>query len=255
MVCANWPTSSAPDVQRGNSSSTAVVTKSLAGSMQSAGRHIKSLHLTGLDPESLHVTSATRHLFAGLKHLKLHMWYLEFMMESAPVSSTCANLFKCCQRTLESLEIMGGGKWPQLPLRGEHFLLKMVSNEQDVKATVFPELRFLGLGSLILNTTSLISFIARQPQLQSLSFTYIYLATSNIGWPALVSSFPDSVEHWRACGKLGHEPFPGFEPPVAYNWIKAWNPLAEGLPEECGWKAYPTSDHRWIDFYKLEDGN
>jgi hypothetical protein len=162
--------------------------------MQSIGRHIKSLNLTGLDLESLHVTSATRHLFAGLKNLKLHMWYAEFMLESAPMLSTCVNLFKCCQRTLESLEVMGGGKWPQLPSRGEHCLLKMVSNEQDVNGPVFPKLRFLGLGSLILDTDCLISFIARQPQLQSLSFTYIYLATSNIGWPALVSSFPDSVE-------------------------------------------------------------
>jgi hypothetical protein len=250
MVCANSPTSSAVDTQRRDSSSTAVMTESLAESMQSAGEHVKSLHLTGLEPESLNVTSATRYLFAGLKYLKLDIWYVEFMLESAPVSSTFANLFECCQRTLQSLEIMGGGKWPQLPSRGEHYLLKIVSDKQDVKAPVFPELRFLRLGSLILNTTSLISFIAHQPQLQSLSFNYIYLATSNIGWPALVSSFPDSVQHWRACGQLGHEPFPGFVPPVAYNWIKKWNPLAEGLPEECRWKAHLTSDHRWIDFYR-----
>ena len=51
--------------------------------------------------------------------------------------------------------------------------MKILSDEQDMKAPVFPELRFLGLGYLILNTTSLISFIARQPQLQSLSFTLL----------------------------------------------------------------------------------
>ncbi|KAH6718669.1 hypothetical protein BKA61DRAFT_731260 [Leptodontidium sp. MPI-SDFR-AT-0119] len=247
--------SSAADTRRGDSFSTAVMTESLAESMQSAGQHVKSLHLTGLDPESLNVTSATRHLFSNLKHLKLNIYYVEFMLESAPVSSTFANLFECCRRTLQRLEIMGGGKWPQLPSRGEHYLLKIVSDEQDAKVPVFPELRFLGLGSLILNTTSLISFIARQPQLQSLSFNHIYLATSNIGWPALVSSFPDSVQHWRAGGQLGHEPYPGFVPPVAYNWIKKWYPLAEGLPEECGWKAQPTSDHRWIDFYCLSYPN
>jgi hypothetical protein len=60
MVCANSPTSSAVDTQRRDSSSTAVMTESLAESMQSAGQHVKSLHLTGLEPESLNVTSATR---------------------------------------------------------------------------------------------------------------------------------------------------------------------------------------------------
>lgn len=250
MVCANSSASSTWDIQRGDSYSIAVVTKSLAESMQSVGQHVKSLHLIGVDPESLQVTSATRHLFAGLKHLKLDIWYIEFMLESALASSTFANLFECCQQTLQNLEIMGGGKWPKFPSRGEHYLMKIFSDKQDVKAPVFPELRFLGLGYLILNTPSLISFIAHQPQLQSLSFNHIYLATSNIGWPALVSSSPDSVQHWRACGRLGHEPFPGFVPPVAYNWIKDWNPLGEGLPKECGWKAHPTPDHRWIDFYR-----
>ncbi|KAH7391511.1 hypothetical protein BKA64DRAFT_677812 [Cadophora sp. MPI-SDFR-AT-0126] len=245
--------SSAVDTERGDSSFTALMTESLAEAMESADKHVKSLHLTGLDPESLHVTSATRHLFAGLKHLKVDILSVEFMLESAPVSSTFAKLFECCHKTLQSLEIMAGGNWPQLPARGEHDLLKIFSDEQDKAkaAPVFPELRFLGLGSLILNTTSLISFIVSQPQLQSLSFNYIYLATSNIGWPALISSFPDSVKHWRASGQLGHEPFTGYAPPLAYNWIGKWDPLAGGgLPQGCGWKAHPMPDHRWIDFYR-----
>lgn len=245
MVCANLPTSLDRDIERRDPSSIAVVTESLAESMQSAGQHAKSLHLVGLDPESLFVTSATRYLFAGLKHLKLDIWYIEFMLESAPVSSTFANLFECCQRTLQTLEIMGG-EWPKLPSEDEHYLIKIFSEEQDVKAPVFPELRVLGLlgrGYPVLNTTSLISFIACQPQLQSLSFNNIYLASSNIRWPAVVSSFPDSVRHWRACGRFGNEPSQEFMPPVAYNWIK-------GAQEECGWKPHPTSDYRWIDFYR-----
>lgn len=255
MVYANLPTSSDIDILRGGSSVTAVMTESLAESMQSAGQYIESLHLTGLDSESLNATSATRHLFTGLKHLRLDIWNVDFMLKSAPVSSTFASLLKCCQQTVQSLEIMAGGKWPQGPSRGEHYLLKFVSGERAAKAPVFPELRFFGLGSLILNTPSLISFIKRQPQLAKLSFSHLYLATSNIGWPALVFSFPDSVKHWRACGKLGHEPYPDFVPPVAYNWIKIWNPLTEELPEEFGWKAHPITDHGLIDFYRRDDEN
>lgn len=158
---------------------------------------------------------------------------VEFLADEAKRLQVIVELFKCCQPTLRKLSFVAGGKWPSLPARGAHSLLKMLSDEADETPLVFPRLEFVRLGGLILSTPPLLRFLGAQPDLKRLEFSHIYLSTPNCGWLSLVEGLPASIECWTVRGPLGHEPVEADGPP-AYNWMTTWMP--KELPSTSGWK-------------------
>ncbi|KAJ2975708.1 hypothetical protein NUW58_g8279 [Xylaria curta] len=222
------------DAQRRGSFPTTFFLEILARALYATDRKIKDLRVSEFFAERLHDSPATRHLFTGLQHIRLDMLHVEFLADEAPRFQVLVELFKCAQPTLQSLSIMAGGKWPGLPSRGGHSLLKILSHEPDETPLVFPELEFVQLGGLILSTPPLLRFLRAQPRLKRLEVSHIYLSTFDAGWPRLVEGFPASVEGWKVSGPLGHEPVFA-EGPAAYNWMMTWKPWQ--LPPTSGWKA------------------
>ncbi|KAH8157131.1 hypothetical protein CIB48_g11114 [Xylaria polymorpha] len=176
---------------------------------------------------------AIRHVFTGLQEIRLDVLDVEFLADEAKRLQVIVELFKCCQPTLRKLSFVAGGKWPSLPARGAHSLLKMLSDEADETPLVFPRLEFVRLGGLILSTPPLLRFLGAQPDLKRLEFSHIYLSTPNCGWLSLVEGLPASIECWTVRGPLGHEPVEADGPP-AYNWMTTWMP--KELPSTSGWK-------------------
>ncbi|KAI1751819.1 hypothetical protein F4782DRAFT_503250 [Xylaria castorea] len=227
------------DVQRRYSFPTTSFLETLAGALNAANRRIKRLHVSEFFAEHLHDSLATRHVFTGLQEIGLGVLHVEFLLDEAPRHQVLVELFKCARRTLRKLWFVGGGKWPSLPARGAHSLLKMFSDQPDETPLVFPQLEFVRLGGLILSTPPLLRFLRAQPSLKHLEFGHTYLSTPNCGWPSLVEGLPTNIESWKVCGPLGHEPI-GADGPPAYNWMTTWVP--EELPPTSGWKARPHED-------------
>ncbi|KAI1131266.1 hypothetical protein F5Y10DRAFT_80479 [Nemania abortiva] len=226
----------AVDVQRRGSFPSTFFLEILARALYSAKRSIKHLRVSEFFADQLHDTPATRHLFTGLQTIRLDILHVEFLAEEGRRSQVLAELFKCVQPTLRRLSIMAGGKWPNLPARGAHSLLKMLGDGADETPHVFPQLEFLRLGGLILSTPPLVRFLGAQPGLKWLDFSHVYLSTVGAGWPSLAEALPASVESWKASGPLGHEPAEA-DGPAAYNWMTTWMP--QELPVSSGWTATP----------------
>ncbi|KAI0456293.1 hypothetical protein F5B21DRAFT_502486 [Xylaria acuta] len=227
------------DVQRRDSFPTSYFLEILAGALRAANRSIKCLHVSEFFAERLHDSLATRHIFTGLQEIRLDVLHVEFLADGAPRHQVLVELFKCALPTLRKLWFVAGGKWPSLPARGAHSLLKMFSDqtdETDETPLVFRRLEFVRLGGLILSTPPLLRFLRAQPRLKHLEFGHLYLSTPNCGWPSLVEGLPTSIESWKVCGPLGHEPVEADGPP-AYNWMTTWIP--KELPPTSGWKAIP----------------
>ncbi|KAI3324818.1 hypothetical protein HD806DRAFT_56312 [Xylariaceae sp. AK1471] len=229
------------DVQRRDSFPSTFFLEILAQALHSVGRSIKRLHVSEFFAEHIHDSPATRHLFTGLQDIRLDVLHVEFLLEEAQrsqSSSVLVELFKCALPTLKRLSIIGGGKWPNLAARGAHSLLKILGDGPNESPLSFPKLEFVRLGGLILSTPPLLRFLHAQPCLKRLEFSYIYLSTPDAGWAILAESLPASVEFWKVCGPLGHEPVNG-DGPTAYNWMTTWVPRE--LPPTSGWKAIPRS--------------
>ncbi|KAJ8129205.1 hypothetical protein O1611_g4429 [Lasiodiplodia mahajangana] len=226
----------AVDVQRRGSFPSTFFLEVIARALYSAKKRIKHLSISEFFVDQLHDTPATRHLFTGLQTIRLDILHVEFLAEESPGSRVLVELFKCVQPTLRRLSIMAGGKWPNLPARGAHSLLKMLGDGVDETPLVFPQLEFLRLGGLILSTPPLLKFLGAQPALKRLEFSHIYLSTLGAGWPSLAEGLPKSVESWKVCGTLGHEPVDA-DGPTAYNWMTTWIP--QELPMSSGWTGTP----------------
>ncbi|KAI1075948.1 hypothetical protein F5B20DRAFT_343376 [Whalleya microplaca] len=230
----------AVDSMRNDSSSTTVDFLDMLGTaLQSVNRHIKSLCVTEPMPELINDTSANRHIFTGLTHLRLDTTHVEFMLKDAPISQNFVELFKCAQPTLRSLEIIGGGKWLQLPSTGEHSLLKMLCDGTPESPLVFPKLQRIYLCSLILSTPPLMKFITSQPNLTSIEVGFVFLSTPSFGWRYFAKSLPISVKSWKIRGRLGHEPIANRRP-ADPNWMREWIPSKDLLSDGAGWKITAT---------------
>ncbi|KAI0467169.1 hypothetical protein F4859DRAFT_506953 [Xylaria cf. heliscus] len=212
------------DVQRRGSFPTTLFLEVLSTALHAADRRIKCLHVSELFAERLHDSPATRHLFTGLQEIRLDVLHVEFLADEAQRFQVLIELFKCCRSTLRKLWFVAGGKWPSLPARGGHSLLKMFGDGTDETPLVFPRLEFVQLNGLILSTPPLLRFLQAQPSLKNLEFGHIYLST------------PDCIEAWKVRGPLGHEPIEA-DGPAAYNWMTTWIP--KELPATSGWKAIP----------------
>ncbi|KAI0422741.1 hypothetical protein F5X98DRAFT_325068 [Xylaria grammica] len=227
------------DVQRRGSFPSTYFLEILARALHAADRRIKHLHVSEFFAQQLHDTPATRHLFTGLQQIRIDLIHVQFLADEASKAQVLVELFKCAQPTLRRLSIVAGGKWPNLPARGGHSLLKMLGDGTDETGEtplVFPQLEFVQLGGLILSTPPLLQFLRAQPSLKRLEFSNIYLSTPDAGWPTLVEALPTSVEGWKVSGPLGHEPV-NADGPTAYNWMTTWIPQ-ELYPLSC-WKAIP----------------
>ncbi|KAI1340715.1 hypothetical protein F5Y15DRAFT_49442 [Xylariaceae sp. FL0016] len=208
----------------------------ISRALKSANKRLKYLSVSEVVPEHLLDDEATRHIFTGLQHLRLAIPKVGMMLEDAPISSTFIQLFRCTAPTLQRLEIIGGSKWPQLPERGSHSLMKILCNGNEETPLLFPNLEFLRLGSYILSTSALIKFIAAQPKLMKLHFDHIYLATPELGWPSVALALPANVRAWEVTGNNGHFPMNDSGPLVAYNWHQSWKPSQTPLPTKYGWR-------------------
>ncbi|KAK5630497.1 hypothetical protein RRF57_006212 [Xylaria bambusicola] len=229
------------DVQRRDSFPCTFFLEVLARALHAADRRIKNLHVQELFVEHLHDSPAIHHVFTGLRHIDLNITHVDFLFEGARKSELLIELFKHAQPTLRRLSIMAGGKWPGLPARGAHSLLKMLGDGTDETGgmpLVFPQLEFVQLGGIILSALPLVQFFSAQPGLKQLELSHIYLSTNGFGWPNLIDALPATVDGWTVRGPLGHEPFqPPFDDdaPTAYNWMKEWTLLEQlSLP---GWKG------------------
>ncbi|GAP92156.1 hypothetical protein SAMD00023353_7700250 [Rosellinia necatrix] len=222
------------DAQRRGSFPSTFFLEVLARALHEAGRHVKRLSVSEFFADHLHDTPATRHASTGLQRISLTMLHVEFMADEAPRFDVLVELFRRAQPTLRRLSIVAGGKWPQLPARGGHSLLKMLGEGDDETPLVFPRLEFIHLEGLILSSPPLMRFLRAQPGLESLEFRHIYLCTPDAGWPVLVEAFPPSLKNWKSMGPLGHEPI-NADGPTAYNWMTTWTPRE--LPLSSGWKA------------------
>ncbi|KAI0099220.1 hypothetical protein GGR51DRAFT_398195 [Nemania sp. FL0031] len=224
----------AVDVQRRGSFPSTFFLDVLARALYSAKKRIKHLRVSEFFADKLYDTPATRHLFAGLQTIRLDVLHVEFLAEESRGSQVLVELFKCVQPTLQHLTIMAGGKWPQLPARGAHSLLKMLGEGVDETPLVFPQLKSLRLGGIILSTPPLLKFLSAQPALKRLEFSHVYLSTLGAGWPSLAEALPESVESWKVSGPLGHEPVDA-DGPTAYNWMTTWIP--QELSGSSGWRG------------------
>lgn len=205
----------------------------LAQALSSAERGIEELHLPRLVFNDFRDTAALRHVFSGLRCLKMQLWNVGSLREYRPQSLAWVELFKCAQQTLQSLEI-AGGIFPYLPDEGSHTLINMLGTEDTGEPRIFPELRTLRVQTLILNTPLLVRFLNCQPKITNLHFGHTYLATPGQGWPFLVKSSPQTVQTWTLSRTVGHEPVLGHDP-VAYHWFTQWE--RESLRETpVGWK-------------------
>ncbi|KAH9906457.1 hypothetical protein F4778DRAFT_726087 [Xylariomycetidae sp. FL2044] len=216
----------------------------IAQALKTADHHIKHLQVSEVVPELLSNIPATRFVFTGLQHLTLGIMHVDFLLESTQPSLVFTELFKCALPTLTSLEILGGGKWPQLPATGLHSLLKILSTGDGESPLIFPRLEFLHLRSLILSTNPLLQFLSAQPNLARLELGYVYLAAPEFGWSMMAAAIPRKVRRWRAYGKLGYELLPSNLTIYAYNWFKRWDPSGESLP---GWEGieHAPDDHEF----------
>ena len=164
------------DVQRRGSFPSTFFLEVLARALYAANRRIKSLLVYEFFVEHLHDSPAIRHVFTGLQYINLNMIHVEFLAEEARKSDLLIELFKCAQPTLRHLSIMAGGKWPGLPARGAHSLLKMTgdgTDEMGGNPLIFPQLEFVQLGGIILSTPPLVQFVCAQPSLKRLEFSHL----------------------------------------------------------------------------------
>ncbi|KAI0857022.1 hypothetical protein F4860DRAFT_491160 [Xylaria cubensis] len=232
------------DVQRRGSFPTTAHLETLAGALHAANQRIKRLHVSEFFAEELHDSLATRHIFTGLQEIRLDVLHIEYLLDESPRHQVLVELFKCVQPTLRKLWFVGGGKWPSLPARGGHSLLKIFSDQPDETPLVFPQIEFVQLSGLILSTPPLLRFLRAQPSLEHLEFGHIYLSTPNCGWPSLVEGLPASIKSWKVCGPLGHEPIEA-DGPAAYNWMRTWTP--KELSPTSGWKAGSHEDRTYFE--------
>ncbi|TGJ84376.1 hypothetical protein E0Z10_g4386 [Xylaria hypoxylon] len=209
------------DVQRRGSFPSTRFLEIIAQALHAADRRIKHLNISEFFADHLHDSSATRHLFTGLQHIRMDVIHVEFLADEARKAQVLVDLFKCAQPTLQRLSIVAGGDG---------------ADEAGETPLVFPQLEFVRLGGLILSTPPLVRFLRAQPNLKRLEFSNIYLSTPDAGWPSLVEALPTSVESWKVSGPLGHEPV-NADGPTAYNWMTTWIP--QELPPTSGWKAIP----------------
>ncbi|KAI1362729.1 hypothetical protein F5Y08DRAFT_311280 [Xylaria arbuscula] len=229
------------DVPRRGSFPSTFFLEVLARALHAANRRIRILRVNEFFVEHLHDSPAIRHMFTGLQHISLNIIHVEFLAEQSRNCDLLIELFKCAQPTLRHLSIMAGGKWPGLPARGAHSLLKMIGDGTDEtggKPLIFPHLEFIRLGGIILSTPPLVQFFCAQPSLKRLEFSHLYLSTNGSGWPSVIETLPPTVESWKVRGPLGHEPQESpfdEDAPTAYNWMETWTPREQSaLP---GWKA------------------
>ncbi|CAG9947009.1 unnamed protein product [Clonostachys rosea f. rosea IK726] len=236
------------------SSPTAQHLHLIARCLHKCGRHIEKLQVRALNPEMIQDSPAMRFAFEGLRHLRLDINHVDSLLEDSSFDHALPKLLEHAGPTLERLEMVSGSSWPQLPSRGVHSLGKIFNHKGTSKSLSFPNLRSFRLVSLIISTTSLLEFLTSQPKIAKLEFSYVYLATSGMGWKSLASALPASVEIWEVSGRLGHEPVAGFEPPIAYNWCADWNYFGKQLLTETGWKGELVDPIR-TQFRRIENSS
>ncbi|VUC31058.1 unnamed protein product [Clonostachys rosea] len=242
------------DGKRTTSSPTAHYLHLIASCLHKCGRHVEKLYVHAINPELIQDSPAMRFAFEGLRHLRLDIYHVDSLLEDSSFDHALPKLLEHAGPTLERIELVSGSKWPQLPSRGVRLLSKIFNQKETNTILSFPNLQSFRLVCLIVSTTSLLEFLAAQPKITSLEFGYVYLATSGMGWTSLASALPASVESWEISGRLGQEPFPGFEPPIAYNWCADWNYRQDPLPLETGWKGEDVDQAR-IRFRRIGDSN
>ncbi|KAI1348440.1 hypothetical protein F5Y01DRAFT_212743 [Xylaria sp. FL0043] len=224
------------DVQRRDSFPCTFFLEKIARALYTANRRIIHLRVCEFFAWRLHDSPASRHLFTGLQSIALEMIHVEFLADEAQKVQVLIDLFKCAQPTLRELSILAGGKWPQLPARGGHSLLKMLGDGNDETGEaplVFPRLDTIKLGGIILSTPPLLQFLRAQPSLKRLEFSHVYLSTPGAGWPSLIEALPATVGSLKMCSRLGHEPV-NADGPTAYNWMTTWEPQESQI---AGWST------------------
>lgn len=222
---------------RNDISTTVNLLHILASSLRASDRHVEKLRIHQCIPELLQNSHSMQHTFTGLRHLRLDMHQVDTLLEDSSAPQALPGLLKFAQPTLERLELVSGGKWPQLPSTGVHSLNRILADEETGSPLSFPSLQSFHLGSMLVSTPSLIGFIAAQPNLSTLEFSYVYLATTGMGWTSLATQLPKVVTSWTVSGAVGDGPIAGFQPPLGYNWCTEWRPDQNPLPAETGWKG------------------
>ncbi|KFA47559.1 hypothetical protein S40293_10585 [Stachybotrys chartarum IBT 40293] len=225
------------DIMRNDISTTVDLLHILASSLRASDRHVEKLRIHQCIPELLQNSPGMQHAFTGLRHLRLDMHQVDSLLEDSSAPQALPSLLKFAQPTLERLELVSGGKWPQLPSTGVHSLNRILADEETGSPLSFPSLQYFHLGSMLVSTPSLIGFIAAQPKVSTLEFSYVYLATTGMGWTSLATQLPEVVTSWTVSGAVGDGPIAGFQPPLGYNWCTEWRPDQNPLPAETGWKG------------------
>jgi hypothetical protein len=185
-----------------------------------------------------------QHLFGSLTMLSFDTSDCNVMLHDSRQTAGGSNLtllIKSAAPTLDTLRFRSQAvRHPQLPEMGEHYLEKLfgalsTNHNMNTGPMVFPCLKRLSLGSIILNTPSLMAFLSRQPALESTSFEYVYLATIGYKWSNVASALPPTCTSFyvSTCGHELYRP----DSPVAYNHIKPFHPYSDLFPTSSGWQA------------------
>jgi hypothetical protein len=217
----------------------------LLGSALKASRTpIKRLTFRAIDAQSIKDSECLQHLFGSLTTLYFNTSDCSLMLHDSRQTaggSTLTSLIKSAAPTLETLGFRSQDvRHPQLPEIGEHYLEKLfgeLGTDHDIstRPMMFPCLKKLRLGSIILNTPSLMAFLTRQPALESTYFEYVYLATIGLKWGDVAGALPPSCTllYISECGNELYKP----DSPVAYNHIKPFYPYEDDFPACSGWRA------------------
>lgn len=230
----------------------------LSAAVEASKSHIKALFLPKIDLPVIKSNGALENLFCSLSTLSFNMEDVDFMLkETNNRATTLTSLIRCASQTLHTLEFRNlTTSHPQLPHMEEHFLENIFVKPMSVDSTepktlVFPKLRTLKLRSLILNTPSLIAFLAKQPSLEYAHFDYVYLATIGYKWNDVTDTLPPSCKRVYI-GKCGHEKC-GPDLAVAYNYIKAFYPYKEIFPTTAKWKLNESYFEKEMEDRRLQE--
>lgn len=203
----------------------------ISQSIQHTQRHTEGLRISGLNGDDIKDTQAVRHMFCGLKTVELNIIDASFLLERNN-PSVLGELLCCAKSTLEHLSLRLD-KHIHLPQRDVHSLANLLFSANLL--IPFPRLKYLSLVTIILSAQPLIDFLAAQLKLSLLTTRFVYLASSNIGWPEVVRNFPSSLKDWRL-EQLGHYPIAGFVPPISDNWTERWSAMDDDTVRSMGWE-------------------
>jgi hypothetical protein len=125
-----------------------------------------------------------------------------------------------------------------------------------MKPLTFYKLKEFGLGSISVNTPSLIAFLSKQPVLQYVHFDNVFLARSEYKWSDVAQAMPTSCSriyiNW--CSHRASPRDAGS--PVNSTNVVRLRPYQEPFPPSTGWQTNASFfEETMIDVFRWNKSN